>query len=70
MLTVFGVVGTVLSAEAFIGVGFVRVEHHVQGVCRAGQSQGGHLSTVPGKERSDLLKLSTQVIFFFVVSIV
>lgn len=29
LLTVLGVVGAVLGAEAFVGVGFVRVERHV-----------------------------------------
>lgn len=60
MLTVLGVVGAVLGAEAFVGEGFVRVEHHVQDVFAAGESQGGHFTTVPGRERSDLLQLSPE----------
>lgn len=60
MLTVLGVVGAVLGAEAFVGGGFVRVEHHVQDVSAAGESQGGHFTTVPGRERSHLLQLSPE----------
>lgn len=54
LLTVGGVVGVVLGAEAFVGVGFVRVEHHLQDVAGAGQSQGGHFSTIPGRDGSRL----------------
>lgn len=48
-LTVGGIVGAVLGAEAFVGVGLVRVEYHVQDVGVAGQSQGRQFPTIPVK---------------------
>lgn len=48
-LTVGGIVGAVLGAEAFVGVGFVRVELHVQDVARGGQSKLGIFSAIPVK---------------------
>lgn len=47
-LTVFRIVGAVLCAEAFVRVGLVGVEGHLHGIGGAGQSQGGHFSTISG----------------------
>ena len=47
--TVGGIEGAVLGAEAFVCVGLVRVELHIQDVAFGGHSKIGNFSAIPVK---------------------